>query len=158
MLTINLLWFVYKGWLLPARTCEYNLSLQHPYCLLCFPSPSQQEIMLLLSYEQLFDAVLVFQNDTNIEVFSKLCKSFGFVLRIVRHLMLQFAPNNILDGMLLMERNETKRDVHKLISLFLMNRDWKFAIQIKGVAFVYEKVHIIKSSSPIIFVNLKSFS
>ena len=83
---INLLWFVYKGWLLPAHTCLCNLSLQHPYCLLCFPSPSQKEIQILLRYfgsdEQLFDIALILQDDTNINIVRKFCIFFWFARKL----------------------------------------------------------------------------
>ena len=81
---INLLWFVYKGWLLPARTCLTNLSLQHQHCLLVlsqsFPSQSKNKVSLLTylcSDEQLFYVALVFQNDTNVNFFRKVSKSLG---------------------------------------------------------------------------------
>ena len=79
---ISLLWFVYKGWLLPARTCLTNLSLQHQYCLLVFsqsfPFPNKVSLLTYLcSDEQLFYVALVFQNDTNIDFFRKFSKSLG---------------------------------------------------------------------------------
>ena len=79
-----------------------------------------------------------------------------FLFRIKTHISFQFIPNKVLDGMSLMERS--KRDVHELVSLFLVNRDRKFAIQIKWVTFVYEKIHIFESVAPIILVDLNSFS
>ena len=79
---INLLWFVYKGWLLPARTCLYNLSLQHPYCLLVLSQSIPRNKRFLLSYfcsdEQFPYIALIFQNDTNVDFFSKFSKFPGF--------------------------------------------------------------------------------
>ena len=44
-----------------------------------------------------------------------------FLLRIITHIMLQLAPNIVLDRVSLMKR--AMRDVHELISLCLMYRD-----------------------------------
>ena len=43
-----------------------------------------------------------------------------FLFLIETHISFQFIPNKVLDGMSLMERS--KRDVHELVSLFLVNR------------------------------------
>ena len=51
--------------------------------------------------------------------------------QVKSNIALQFTPNIVLDSMTLMER--TKRDVHKLVCLFLVNGDRKFSIQVKKV-------------------------
>ena len=92
MLKINPLWFVYKGWLLPARTRLYNLSWQHPYCLLvlsrsflvtdkCFYS------CYFCSNEQFFNIAFVFQNNADVVVFNQLCKFFGFASKLCQGLL-----------------------------------------------------------------------